>query len=560
MRSNYFYLRNVSLVSLSILLTFSLFQIPNAFGGDGTVTKNWSVQFNAGTGFRPEISVPPTDENHGAYLVLPPCGGNIKNDCIHSFEALEGNGKWVKAIFKEYLPLKDLKWEDEKFKSYYGNVNDIEFLKTENLRNLPAGGRTGVWDIQSMKHSLGTSYALNVSFPGASTNTLTPRDSGSTINWGSSADRIYANLFPINYAGAGSSCSGSFGKARFQCPNVQEGDFKEFSKFKVSINFLKTKAILDKSRWFSGRLSNSKISESLMKDGSKLLEIEGSPIRVGSVQTEFEKNKANYETLKIANEKYSEITWGNKNELNLTYENFLQATGSGFSTVDPGTLEAWKTLEEKFPFNYISEQGAWGVQSSLIAPDDSDLLSKCSSGSLNPAIISTNAIASNPRPPSWDSKLQELVYTIASPHTRKSGTLNVGVYELSIDERLAACLWGSDSLSYRASIKVESNDGSSKVSTATFVRRDGYLTFRAAGFSYSTSVVKVQLGNKDSGLVAQEIMSDFFPDSVITTKSPIQILAKGAETKKSSINCMKGKVSKKVTAVNPKCPAGFKKK
>jgi hypothetical protein len=30
--------------------------------------------------------------------------------------------------------------------------------------------------------------------------------------------------------------------------------------------------------------------------------------------------------------------------------------------------------------------------------------------------------------------------------------------------------------------------------------------------------------------------------------------------KKTTITCVKGKTSKKVTAVNPKCPAGYKKK
>jgi hypothetical protein len=30
--------------------------------------------------------------------------------------------------------------------------------------------------------------------------------------------------------------------------------------------------------------------------------------------------------------------------------------------------------------------------------------------------------------------------------------------------------------------------------------------------------------------------------------------------KKSTIICLKGKTTKKVTAVNPKCPAGYKKK
>jgi hypothetical protein len=33
-----------------------------------------------------------------------------------------------------------------------------------------------------------------------------------------------------------------------------------------------------------------------------------------------------------------------------------------------------------------------------------------------------------------------------------------------------------------------------------------------------------------------------------------------AAKKKTTITCVKGKTTKKVTAVNPKCPTGYKKK
>jgi membrane protein involved in colicin uptake len=36
--------------------------------------------------------------------------------------------------------------------------------------------------------------------------------------------------------------------------------------------------------------------------------------------------------------------------------------------------------------------------------------------------------------------------------------------------------------------------------------------------------------------------------------------AKAAATKKTTITCVKGKITKKVTAVKPKCPAGYKVK
>jgi hypothetical protein len=43
-------------------------------------------------------------------------------------------------------------------------------------------------------------------------------------------------------------------------------------------------------------------------------------------------------------------------------------------------------------------------------------------------------------------------------------------------------------------------------------------------------------------------------------KAEAEAKAKAALSKKTAITCVKGKISKKVTAVSPKCPAGYKKK
>jgi hypothetical protein len=40
----------------------------------------------------------------------------------------------------------------------------------------------------------------------------------------------------------------------------------------------------------------------------------------------------------------------------------------------------------------------------------------------------------------------------------------------------------------------------------------------------------------------------------------IDAAAKAAAAKKTTITCVKGKLTKKVTAVKPKCPAGYKVK
>jgi hypothetical protein len=62
----------------------------------------------------------------------------------------------------------------------------------------------------------------------------------------------------------------------------------------------------------------------------------------------------------------------------------------------------------------------------------------------------------------------------------------------------------------------------------------------AANFEYSAPVIKAKLS---------QVASAPAPSA---TQKPV--------AKKTTITCVKGKTVKKVTAVAPKCPAGYKKK
>jgi hypothetical protein len=46
----------------------------------------------------------------------------------------------------------------------------------------------------------------------------------------------------------------------------------------------------------------------------------------------------------------------------------------------------------------------------------------------------------------------------------------------------------------------------------------------------------------------------------VAAASAVPAKEKAAAAKKSTITCTKGKVSKKISAINPKCPRGYKKK
>ena len=554
-------------------LTVSAIQT-SAKAGDGTISANFSVQFNAETSFAPQISVPPQNDNYGAYLVLPPCVGAVKNDCIVSLEHTDAEGKWIKGKFKEYLPLKDLKWNDADFKEDYNSLEDTVFAKARPEQNLPAGGRTGIWQLSNAKHAGGTDYAITIGFPGASSNTSKPRDAGSVISWNAS-DGFTMKLFPISYdiktplatgkdasgnpTGGAASCSGSFGKASYNCVANKIHPFPTKTKFRITVNFKSTKTMLTGIDWYSGRLFNSQVSETSNLDNSISLAVEGSPTMVGTVQTEFPKNQTNFEIFKRAHEIYWNLTFGQGPYQFKEYESFSIYSGSGYSTRDPGTASAWSILEDAFEFKYLSEEETWQVSTSRLAPSDRDLTKSCATTDLLPGIISTNAVAANPSPPKWSAETSELIYSIASPHVKKDGALNSGVYELTIDKKLAECLWGLDPLNYRAAISVTAKDGSQKVSTTVFASSDKYLTFRAAGFSFSTSTIRVKLSNEKGNAAVKTALPDIFLETIA---QPIKTTPIKEVTPKKTISivCVKGKLTKKVTATSPKCPAGYKKK
>jgi hypothetical protein len=80
-----------------------------------------------------------------------------------------------------------------------------------------------------------------------------------------------------------------------------------------------------------------------------------------------------------------------------------------------------------------------------------------------------------------------------------------------------------------ASVSVISEDGINQVATVVVSQKAQWIHLGAYGFTFSSPTLRVKLSQKDSA-------------------------------NKATITCIKGKTSKKVTAVKPKCPSGFKKK
>jgi hypothetical protein len=129
---------------------------------------------------------------------------------------------------------------------------------------------------------------------------------------------------------------------------------------------------------------------------------------------------------------------------------------------------------------------------------------------------------------------------VSSPHFLPDGSVFKGKYNLVMRSDYARCLYGFTSAPVSASISILSADGSAQVATTVLGERDGWLYLSANNFTFSSPTLKVKLTQ------AKE-------------ESQPQQTAAVPKVKKS-ITCVKGKISKKVSAVNPKCPSGYKKK
>jgi hypothetical protein len=124
------------------------------------------------------------------------------------------------------------------------------------------------------------------------------------------------------------------------------------------------------------------------------------------------------------------------------------------------------------------------------------------------------------------------------------GSVFKGNYNLVINSDFARCIYGFTQAPISATVAVLSADGSSQVATTVLNEKNGWLRLSASNFTFSAPTIRV--------LLTQEAKPT--PEPEMNTQA-----APKAPVKKVTTTCAKGKLKKKLTASNPKCPAGYKK-
>jgi hypothetical protein len=140
--------------------------------------------------------------------------------------------------------------------------------------------------------------------------------------------------------------------------------------------------------------------------------------------------------------------------------------------------------------------------------------------------------------PVWDKDLKEFTFTAAAPHFAPDGTtLNYGFYKAVIPVADAKLLWGLENANdavkaLNVQIITTVNEGNNLVSTIGV--KNGKIIIDISGFHYSRPKLKISL------------KKDWKPATKMLNKT--------------TITCTMGKSIKKITAVKPTCPMGYKKK
>ena len=265
--------------------------------------------------------------------------------------------------------------------------------------------------------------------------------------------------------------------------------------------------------WFRGRLNNADIAVQKFSARNNLLTITAKPVAVARFAAQI---------------KQADVTPRGLELLRSNWSPDSEIFGLGSSRAAFAT-DGWK---EK-PFNFLDEfrsnvndtahsvSTLWNFETvdqdsgnSCLVDTDKVL-----------GLVTTNATVYDGTAPTF--KNGNLNYQLSGLHYLPGGTeLNLGTYNLVMRSEVARCLYGFSQAPLSATISVTNEQGTKATATSVVSEKNGWLKLGAYGFTFSKKTVRVK----------------------VTKAKPTTI------TCVATVDAAK---TKKVRAVNPKCPKGF---
>ena len=189
-------------------------------------------------------------------------------------------------------------------------------------------------------------------------------------------------------------------------------------------------------------------------------------------------------------------------------------------------------------------------------------------------VVATNASAYEATAPKYNKENGTLEYKVAAPHFAPDGkTENIGTYGLAMSITLMQCLYGITNVPTSASVSITTSAGGERVSTVALTQIGKWVFLSAENFTFSSPTLRIKLNQTSSAATqstgtaevkkdppAPEVKKEVPAPEVKEIKEVVAAKPAAASAKKITVTCTKGKLVKKLSGTNPKCPAGFKKK
>jgi hypothetical protein len=474
-----------------------------------------------------------------ASAFLQPCSIEITTNCIESVYAIGSDGNRVDGIDPTRYPTTG-RWE----------------FAANNAINLPAGGAPTIWNIPGITHGGGTNQYMVQAFTNSFLQKAADTDvtneqfvlTGLTVNLvpvkiisGRYLQQVSQDSTETNTGTPKGVGHPSQDEWRY-CAMIDNGSCAQRQAFPADVKFgVKLRLQHKITGWLHGRIFNPDANISLNTFGEQIIEVSALPIKVPVIGEWFK-----WDQLSPAIQQYvldGKMTGGQgffatKNLPSGNFQEIMDVTGQrAFDALSlwlPQVMDKASANPSTWTFYNLKDWELQGADRCI--RDATDLV----------GFVTTNATAYSAGTPSFNEGTQSLDYKVMSPHYTSKGEVARGTYDLRIRSEVARCIYGFTSAPIQASISILSEDGSAQTATQTINEKDGWLSLSANGFTYSSPTIAVKLSQVAP---APEVV--VVPPKATSTPTP---------KAKTTITCVKGKTAKKIVAVNPKCPTGYKKK
>jgi len=486
--------------------------------------------------------------------VLPHCDGS-QSACVSEVSYQLPGGEWKTAT-----PTADTTQRDVYQGSLLAN-GEWELHKTslypEDLRaNRPQGDAARVWVFAEAPHGGGNAYQVSAQLTGSYLQT------GQYLPENFSVQVVPQKRVRISADSATKDCvepqstfiRNSLNDTYGNC--VTNFDFPRDLNIRIKIKL--STFLSSINGWFDSRIKDLIID---IDEASKTLTLEGKPLVVPTAATRAIKY-ADVESQGLAavSKEVQELqTRGNT------------GTAGVYQLNTPQSLEAFIKLDKNILDTALGENTIWQMSSLSQTPENSKCLNK---GIIN-GIVSTNATVYDSTAPKWNDLDSSLNFRVAAAHQTSTNEIFQGYYSMIVNSVTAKCYWGENLSRATASISILGQDGDQKVASTSVTSKAGWTYFNASGFTFSAPTIKVKYlipaptptpTPSPSASAAASVDESAKPQASIEP-SPKSIanqqkanVESVVKKRKTTITCTKGKVVQKVTAINPKCPKGFKKK